>query len=365
MIKIKGSFAEAIVYSEVLDSNSEGLIKALCNSVICDGSKIRIMPDVHPGKGCAVGLTMTLTGRIAPGLVGADIGCGVEVALVKPKRLELQRLDKVIQNKIPSGMQIRQTPHRFAEMAELEKLRCAKHIRIDKALLGIGTLGGGNHFIELDKSDSGYCLVIHSGSRHLGVEVERYYHELAYTRTKNEVPYEFVYLDGELFDDYLHDMSIVQNFARLNRQAIATDIIKSLKFTQLTSFSTVHNYIDTENKILRKGAISAQDGERMIIPLNMRDGCLICSGKGNADWNCSAPHGAGRALNRTDTVNAFTLSRYKKEMQGIYSTSISRDTLDECPMAYKDSNTIMEQIRPTVEVIEKLTPVYNFKAGTK
>ena len=191
------------------------------------------------------------------------------------------------------------------------------------------------------------------------------YHELAYTRTKDEVTYEFAYLEGELFDDYLHDMNIVQNFARLNRQAIAADIIKSLKFTQLTSFSTVHNYIDTENKILRKGAISAQDGETMIIPLNMRDGCLICKGKGNADWNCSAPHGAGRAFNRTDTVNAFTLSRYKKEMQGIYSTSVSRDTLDECPMAYKDSNTIMEQIRPTVEVIEKLTPVYNFKAGAR
>lgn len=365
MIKIKGSFAEAIVYSEALDSNSEGLIKALCNSVVGENSKIRVMPDVHPRKGCAVGLTMTLTDRIAPGLVGADIGCGVEVAMVKTKRLELQQLDKVIQNKIPSGMQIRQTPHRFAEMAELEKLRCAKHIRIDKAFLGIGTLGGGNHFIELDKSDSRYYLVIHSGSRHLGVEVERYYHELAYTRTKDEVTYEFAYLEGELFDDYLHDMNIVQNFARLNRQAIAADIIKSLKFTQLTSFSTVHNYIDTENKILRKGAISAQDGERMIIPLNMRDGCLICKGKGNADWNCSAPHGAGRALNRTDTVNAFTLSQYKKEMQGIYSTSISRDTLDECPMAYKDSSTIMEQITPTVEIIEKLTPVYNFKAGTR
>lgn len=164
MIKIKGSYAEAIIYSEVLDSNSEGVIKALCNSVIGEGSKIRVMPDVHPGKGCAVGLTMTLTEKIAPGLVGADIGCGVEIALVKPKRLELQQLDKMIQNEIPSGMQIRQTPHRFAEMAELEKLRCAKHIRIDKALLGIGTLGGGNHFIELDKSDSGYYLVFIPGA---------------------------------------------------------------------------------------------------------------------------------------------------------------------------------------------------------
>jgi len=178
-------------------------------------SKIRIMPDVHPGKGCAVGMTMTLDNKVAPGPVGVDIGCGMEVVKVKPKRLELQQLDKIVQSKIPSGMNIRRIPHRFAEHAEISKLKCAKHIRIDRSLLGIGTLGGGNHFIELDKSDNGYYLIIHSGSRHLGVEVERYYHELAYERTKDNVPYEFAYLEGELFDDYLHDMRIVQEFARL------------------------------------------------------------------------------------------------------------------------------------------------------
>lgn len=365
MIKIKGNFAEAIIYSDVLDSGSEGLIKALCNSVIAENSKIRIMPDVHPGKGGTVGMTMTLENKVAPGLVGVDIGCGMEVIKVKPKRLELQQLDKVIQNKIPSGMNIRQTPHRFAEMAELDRLKCAKNIRIDKSLLGIGTLGGGNHFIELDKSDSYHYLVIHSGSRHLGIEVERYYHELAYEHTNGKVPYELAYLEGELFDDYLHDMRIVQNFARLNRQAIADDIYKNLKFTELESFSTVHNYIDVESKILRKGAVSAQAEEKIIIPLNMRDGCLICNGKGNADWNYSAPHGAGRAYNRADTVNSFTLSQYKKEMKGIYSTSISRETLDECPMAYKNSQTIIDAIVPTAKIIERLTPVYNYKAGAR
>lgn len=365
MIKINGNFAEAIIYSNVLDSGSEGLIKALCNSVIAEKSKIRVMPDVHPGKGCAVGMTMTLNERVAPGLVGVDIGCGMGVFKVKPKRLELQQLDKVVQSKIPSGMNIRTSPHRFAEMAELDKLKCARHIRNDKSLLGFGTLGGGNHFVELDKSEDGYYLVIHSGSRHLGVEVERYYHELAYERTKDVVPYEFVYLEGEEFENYLHDMTIVQNFAELNRQAIADDIIKNLKFAEIESFSTIHNYIDGENKILRKGAISAQEGEKIIVPLNMRDGCLICVGKGNEEWNYSAPHGAGRAYNRVDTTNNFTLSQYKKEMKGIYSTSINRDTLDECPMAYKNSQTIIDLIEPTAEIVEILKPVYNYKAGTR
>ena len=365
MIKMKGNFAEAIIYYDSLDTGSEGLIKALCNSIIAENSKIRVMPDVHPGKGCAVGMTMTLENRVAPGLVGVDIGCGMEVVKVKAKKLELQQLNKLIQSKIPSGMNIRQTPHRFAETTNLENLKCAKNIRIEKSLLGIGTLGGGNHFIELDKSDSGYYLIIHSGSRHLGVEVERYYHEIAYERTKDDVPYEFAYLEGELFEDYLFDMKIVQNFASLNSQAMAADIIKGMKFTEIESFSTIHNYIDTDNKILRKGAISARDGEKIIIPLNMRDGCLICEGKGNADWNFSAPHGAGRAYNRADTVNSFTLSQYKKEMKGIYSTSISRETLDECPMAYKNSQNIIDAIEPTAEIIERLTPLYNYKAGAR
>ena len=362
MIKIKGNNAEAVIYSDELDSSSEGLIKALCNSIIAENSKIRVMPDVHPGKGCAVGMTMTITNRIAPGLVGVDIGCGMEVVCVKPKRLELQQLDKAVKSKIPSGMNVRNVPHRFAEMAELNKLKCARHIRIDKALLSIGTLGSGNHFIELDKSENKYYLIIHSGSRHLGVEVERYYHELAYEKINGSVPYEFAYLEGELLEDYLHDMTIVQDFARINRQAIADDIVKSLKFNVTDNFSTIHNYIDTKHKILRKGAISAMNGEKIIIPLNMRDGCILCRGKENADWNFSAPHGAGRAYNRSDTIASFTLSQYKKEMSKIYSTSISRGTLDECPMAYKNSQKIINAIKPTADIIEAIKPVYNYKA---
>ena len=216
MIKIKEKYAEADVYVNMLDSGSEGLIKALCGSVVAEGCKIRIMPDVHPGKGSVVGMTMTLNGKAVPGLIGPDIGCGMEVIRIKAKRLDLQKLDKLVWSKIPSGMNIRTSPHRFADMTELEKLRCLKHIRADKALLGIGTLGGGNHFIELDKADSGYYLIIHSGSRHLGVETEKFYHELAYKYVSDDVPYEFAYLEGELFDDYLHDIKIVQDFAQIN-----------------------------------------------------------------------------------------------------------------------------------------------------
>lgn len=362
MIKIKGKYAEADVYVNMLDSGSEGLIKALCGSVVAEGCKIRIMPDVHPGKGSVVGMTMTLNGKAVPGLIGPDIGCGMEVIKIKAKRLELQKLDKLVWSKIPSGMNIRTSPHRFADKTELEKLRCLKHIRADKALLGIGTLGGGNHFIELDKADSGYYLIIHSGSRHLGVETEKFYHEQAYKYVSDDVPYEFAYLEGELFDDYLHDIKIVQDFAQINRKAIADEIIKGMKFNETESFSVIHNYIDTENKILRKGAISAKKGEKMIIPLNMRDGCILCEGKGNHEWNCSAPHGAGRSYNRADAVYLFTLSQYKKEMKNVYSTSVSRETLDECPMAYKDSQSIINAIGPTASIVERLMPVYNYKA---
>lgn len=365
MLQINGKFANAIIYTDALDSGSAGLIQALCDSVLAEDSAIRVMPDVHPGKGCAVGMTMTLVNRAAPGLVGVDIGCGMEVFHIKAKRLELQQLDKVIHTKIPAGFAVRNTPHRFCEQAELEQLKCAKKIRADKALLGIGTLGGGNHFIELDKADSGYYLVIHSGSRHLGVEVERFYHEQAYQYSEDKVPYEFAYLEGELFEEYLHDMKIVQAFAQINRKAIADEIMKAMKFSEIESFSTIHNYIDTEEKILRKGAISAKEGEKIIIPLNMRDGCLLCLGKGNPDWNNSAPHGAGRAYNRADTVKSFTLSQYKKEMKNVYSSSVSRETLDECPMAYKNSQTITGAITPTAQILERLTPVYNFKAGAE
>ena len=364
MITIQNTYNTAVVYADTLDSGAEGLIRALCGSPLSAGSTIRIMPDVHAGKGCAVGTTMTILGRVAPGLVGVDIGCGMTALKVRSKRLELQKLDKLIRETVPVGRDLRPAPHRFAEQARLSELRRLRHSQAEKALRSIGTLGSGNHFIELDgSSDGAYWLIIHSGSRRLGVDVASYYQKEAFGRCPEGIPYEFAYAEVELMTDYLHDMAIVQEFAALNRRAIASEIVKGMKLDVEDEFSTVHNYIDLDAMILRKGAVSAQAGERLIIPLNMRDGCLICTGKGNPDWNYSAPHGAGRLMSRADSRQSFTLSQYKKEMKGIFSTCIGRDTLDESPMAYKPMERILEQISPTVEVTEHICPVYNFKAG--
>ncbi len=363
-MEIQGAFNKAIVYADSIDSSAEGLIQAFCGCSVSEGSRIRIMPDVHAGKGCVVGTTMTITDRIAPGLIGVDIGCGMYAVKLGSKRIELQKLDKLIHEKIPAGRSIRTAAHRFAERIALDALLCGKHIQKDKAYRSIGTLGGGNHFIEVDRGEDGaYWLVIHTGSRHLGAEVATHYHNAAFKASAVDAPYELVYATGELMESYLHDLAIVQDFAAWNRQAIADDICKGMKLSPMDSFSCVHNYFDTENKILRKGAISAQGNERVIIPMNMRDGCLVGVGKGNEEWNFSAPHGAGRLLSRQEARNSFTLSQYKKEMQGIYSTSVSRDTLDESPMAYKPMDAILSKIGDTVEITERLIPVYNFKAG--
>ena len=363
---IKNTYNSAIIYADEIDSGSQGLITALCGNIISKNSKIRIMPDVHAGKGCAVGTTMTITDRVAPGLVGVDIGCGVLAIKLQTKRMELQKLDKLIYAKIPSGRNIRKDCHRFSERTDLTELRCFKHIIHDKALHSIGTLGGGNHFIELDRandSDKSYWLIVHSGSRHLGVEVASYYHNLAFSQCPKGTPYELAYAMGGLMDDYLHDMEIVQCFAEWNRYAIAFDIINGMKLKADEIFSTVHNYIDLDNMILRKGAVSANLGEKLVIPMNMRDGCLICVGKGNPDWNYSAPHGAGRLLSRKDAKESFTVSQYKKEMKGVYTTSVNKDTLDESPMAYKPMDEIVNKIGDTVDIIDRIYPVYNFKSS--
>ena len=364
MLTIINQYNTATVYACRIDSGAEGLIKALCGNPVSAGSRIRIMPDVHTGKGCAIGTTMTVTDKVAPGLVGVDIGCGMEVFQVTGKRLELQKLDKLVHEKIPSGRNIRKASHRFAERIDLDALHCARHVQREKAHRSIGTLGGGNHFIEMDRGEDGaYWLIIHSGSRHLGVEVAAWYQNEAFRQCPEGTPYELVWATGALMEDYLHDMAIVQEFAALNRQTIADEIIRGMKLDVVETFSTVHNYIDLDTMILRKGAVSARAGEKLIIPMNMRDGCLICRGKGNEDWNFSAPHGAGRLMDRATTKQSFTLSQYKKEMQGIYSSSVCRDTLDESPMAYKPMDEILSQIGPTVEVLEQLKPIYNFKAG--
>ena len=359
------------------------------------------MPDVHAGTGCTIGTTMTITDKAVPNLVGVDIGCGMETAVLKEKHIELQKLDKLIYEKIPSGFEIREKPHRFAEKIDLSELYCIEHINPVRAELSIGTLGGGNHFIEADKgSDGKIYIVIHSGSRHLGVEVAKYYQNEAYRRLnkssakevqelidrlkaegrerqiqqelkklantkRTDVPKHLAYTEGELFSQYIHDMKLVQKFAEINRQAMMTEIIKGMGLHITESFTTIHNYIDTDSMILRKGAVSAQKGERLLIPVNMRDGSLLCTGKGNADWNYSAPHGAGRLMSRSEAKESFTVSEYKKQMKGIYTTSVNSGTLDECPMAYKSIEDIVNNIGDTVEINDIIKPIYNFKAGVE
>lgn len=366
LIKIHNSINSAIVYADAIDPGAEGLIRALCGNPISKDSKIRIMPDVHAGKGCAVGTTMTISDCVAPGLVGVDIGCGMTVLKVSGKKPEMQKLDKVVREMIPAGREIRMKAHRFADQINLEDLLCFRHIQEEKALRSIGSLGGGNHFIELDCSDDGsYWLIIHSGSRHLGAEVAGYYQKAAFDCCPQGTLYELAYATGDLMVSYLHDIIIVQDYAEMSRQAIAADIVKGMKWNVEDTFSTIHNYIDVEDMLLRKGAVSAKQGERLIIPMNMRDGCLLCIGKGNPEWNESAPHGAGRLMNRAEAKQSFTLSQFKKEMKGIYTTSVGHDTLDESPMAYKPMDSILSQIGATVEVVEQIRPVYNFKAGEK
>lgn len=399
MIEIRGKYNEAKIFTDVVDSASLAQVQELCNQEFTAGSRIRLMPDIHAGKGCTIGTTMTITDKVVPNLVGVDIGCGMETVRVRETRLELQKLDKLIREKIPSGFSIRDKAHRYADEIDLEELCCAGHVDLLRAAKSVGTLGGGNHFIEVDRDDDGALyVVVHSGSRHLGVEVAGYYQEAGYrelnrtdpasvealtARLKAEgrdreirkelrklknlkrtpIPKVLAYVSGELFEQYIHDMKTVQQFAMLNRQAMMDEIVKGMKLHVEEQFTTIHNYIDTDSRILRKGAVSAQAGERLLIPINMRDGSLLCVGKGNEDWNCSAPHGAGRLMSRAEAKQSFTVSEFKKQMEQIYTTSVSKATLDECPMAYKGMQDILDNIGPTAEVEKIIRPIYNFKAG--
>ena len=399
MIEIRGKYNEAKIFTDVVDSASLAQVQELCNQEFTAGSRIRLMPDIHAGKGCTIGTTMTITDTVVPNLVGVDIGCGMETVRVRETRLDLQKLDKLIREKIPSGFSIRDKAHRYADEIDLEELCCAGHVDLLRAAKSVGTLGGGNHFIEVDRDDDGALyVVVHSGSRHLGVEVAGYYQEAGYrelnrtdpasvealtARLKAEgrdreirkelrklknlkrtpIPKVLAYVSGELFEQYIHDMKIVQQFAMLNRQAMMDEIVKGMKLHVEEQFTTIHNYIDTDSRILRKGAVSAQAGERLLIPINMRDGSLLCVGKGNEDWNCSAPHGAGRLMSRAEAKQSFTVSEFKKQMEQIYTTSVSKATLDECPMAYKGMQDILDNIGPTAEVEKIIRPIYNFKAG--
>ncbi len=366
MIELRGKYAEALVFTDVVDAESISQVISLLNQPYCAGSRVRMMPDIHAGAGCTVGTTMTIGDKVCPNLVGVDIGCGMETVILKDKHMELQKLDKLIRAEIPSGFAIRSKPHRFIKDIDLSELRCARHVDLLRAEKSIGTLGGGNHFIEANKDDEGNLyIVIHSGSRRLGLEICNYYQNEGYKALSGEmyIPKPLAYVQGELLQDYLHDMAIAQTYADLNRKAMMDTILKGMGLKAADRFTTVHNYIDLEHGILRKGSVSAQAGERLLIPINMRDGSLICIGKGNEDWNCSAPHGAGRLMSRSEAKQSFTVHEYKKQMEGIYTTSVGASTLDECPMAYKSMADIVDNIGPTAEIERIIKPIYNFKAG--
>lgn len=399
MKRIQGKYAAAIVYTNLVEQEALDQIKAMCDNPLAAGQRIRIMPDVHAGSGCTIGTTMTIGEQLMPSLVGVDIGCGMLTVGVGKQSLALDKLDEVIYRCIPSGQSVRQSPHPYLEEIDLSELRCAERVSRERAALSLGTLGGGNHFIEADVDEEGnQYLVVHSGSRHLGHQVATYYMKAGYEQMELEgvkqwrdvvaelkaqgrfreiearkavfvlekkrldIPLDRAYVSGQLFEDYIHDMAIVQHFAKLNRKAMMDTILEELALTETDRFETVHNYIDMESMILRKGAVSAKLGERLLIPINMRDGSLICTGKGNPEWNSSAPHGAGRLMRRSKAKEAIQLTDFRNSMAGIYTTSVCEATLDEAPMAYKPMEAIVSNITPTVTVNSIIRPIYNFKA---
>lgn len=379
---------DVIVYAKTVEQDAISQILEMANSPLGKNADIRIMPDCHAGAGCVIGTTMKITDKVCPNLVGVDIGCGV--TLVKTdidfeKRLE--ELDAVIRKNVPFG----QETHKNERPWAFHHLRCWQYLDKDtkeRAMTSLGTLGGGNHFIEAYKDG---WLAVHSGSRNIGWKVAAYYQKLAEKRIKehnqrllNEqiktiepqfrekwlaenkisINRDLCYLTGSDMDDYLHDIKIMQDFAFDNRFEMLFAICDNMNGSTTKQISSIHNYIDIENMILRKGAISAEKGQTVVIPLNMRDGILICVGKGNTDWNCSAPHGAGRLYSRSKAKELFTVEEYENQMKGIYSTCINSETLDEAPFVYKNYEEIMECIEPTVEIKERLIPIYNFKASS-
>ena len=400
ILEIKGKVNTAIAYARVIEDEAVEQIRRMCDYELTEGSRIRIMPDVHAGAGCTIGTTMTVKDKACPNIVGVDIGCGMYTVKLAEKVMPFEKIDEAA-HFIPSGMNVWEGRK---ERFDLTELKCYRDLRDSKRLeRSLGTLGGGNHFIEVDEaSDGTKYLVIHSGSRNLGKQVAEIYQRLAvdlhsgkeeYFRQHNEiirtykeqgrkdeiqkaladlkkafhakdsdVPADLCWLYGEFLEDYLHDVVICQRFARRNRELMAEIILERAGLSACSAFHTIHNYIDTDEMILRKGAIAAHEGEQVLIPINMRDGSILARGRGNAEWNYSAPHGAGRIMSRRAARETLDLDSYRKAMEGIYTTSVKETTLDEAPMAYKSLSDIIEVIRDTVDVIEVLRPVYNFKA---
>lgn len=393
MYHLRGEYNTAKVFADQLDENANQQIIELCNQPFVEGSQIRIMPDAHAGAGCTVGTTMTIQDKVVPNLVGVDIGCGMMVAVIDAHKDEINfdQLDNVIRKHVPSGFAIRKTPHPLVSKARIQDVIAP--INHDRAEKSIGTLGGGNHFIELNEWDDKVALVIHSGSRHLGKQIAEYYQDLAYKELQEKMaeqqdlikelqkedrleearqsleemkklktPKSLAYLQGDSFKAYMHDMKIAQEYAMLNRKAMIEEIVKHMGWKVIDQFTTIHNYIDMENMILRKGAISAQKGERVIIPMNMRDGSIIAVGKGNPDWNYSAPHGAGRIMSRSQARKKLSVNEFKQTMKGVWSTTVGRGTLDESPFAYKPMDDIIKHTDGTIKIEKIIKPLYNFKA---
>lgn len=382
MFEIVGRYNRATVYAEMVDKDSFAQILRMCNNEKLKGSRIRMMPDTHASAGCTVGTSLTFDDRVNPSFVGDDIGCGMQVYELADRNIDFAELDRTIRESIPSGPRIFDHAISQIKNVPLDSLHCFDFIRYDTVKRSFGTLGGGNHFIEIDKAADGRLyLVIHSGSRRLGRDVAGFHNAAAFFCACGIDPKEAArkklrpgeiksgcslgecFLSGGLLEEYLNDMKLAVNYASESRKAMGETIISKMNLHPVSSFATIHNYIDTENKILRKGAVSAQAGETIIIPINMKDGALICRGRGNADWNYTAPHGSGRVLRRSEAKELITLDEFKAEMEGVFTTSVNESTIDESPMAYRRVDEILNVIDPTAEVVERILPVYNFKAS--
>lgn len=397
MFDLNGKCTTARIFTDNIENEAISQIYELCNQEFVKDCKVRIMPDVHAGKGCTIGTTMEIKDKVVPNLVGVDISCGMFCIRLKEKEIDFKKLDDIIRKHIPSGMNVREKAIDSSEIRKigLQKLKCINNINIDRAEKSLGSLGGGNHFIEINvDEEKNLYLVIHSGSRYLGKQVAEYYQKMAINdltnstkekialiqKLKNEgrdkeiecalkmfdkpkIPSYLAYLEGIHLKNYLYDVGIIQEYANMNRKTMANEIITRMGLSIEEEFTTCHNYIDLDNMILRKGAISAQKGEKLIIPINMRDGSIIGVGKGNPDWNYSAPHGAGRIMSRSKAKELVSLEEFKKSMSDVWTTSVCQSTIDESPMVYKPIEEIVENIKDTVTIERIIKPVYNFKAN--